>query len=299
MELKWLKDFVALAENGSFSKAAEARFVTQPAFSRRIRSLENWLGVPLVDRNQYPTTLTRVGAEFVVEAKRMIADTYSTRDRLRLHDEQRQSLQFFAQHSLAVSFFPPWVQSVESLFGDTLVRLQTGNLHDVLDAFLAGMGDFLLCFSSPVTISQLQREDIEALQVGSDRLIPVSAVDAAGEPCHAPVAGHRLKLLTYPQDSFLGELVKSECLPRMQPELNYQPMFENALAEGLKALTLQGQGAAWLPESLVRQELDAGQLVELGSPMVAVDLKILLYRFRQARTPAVDAFWRALPVRDI
>ncbi|MCT7654667.1 LysR family transcriptional regulator [Oceanimonas sp. NS1] len=44
MELKWLKDFVALNEHGSFSKAAEARFVTQPAFSRRIRSLENWLG---------------------------------------------------------------------------------------------------------------------------------------------------------------------------------------------------------------------------------------------------------------
>ena len=40
MELKWLEDFVALAENGSFSKAAKARYVTQPAFSRRIRALE-------------------------------------------------------------------------------------------------------------------------------------------------------------------------------------------------------------------------------------------------------------------
>ncbi|WP_315980356.1 LysR family transcriptional regulator [Aliamphritea spongicola] len=44
MELKWLIDFTALVEHGSFSKAAESRFVTQPAFSRRIRSLENWLG---------------------------------------------------------------------------------------------------------------------------------------------------------------------------------------------------------------------------------------------------------------
>ncbi|MCT7654029.1 LysR family transcriptional regulator [Oceanimonas sp. NS1] len=58
METKWLHDFIALSEQGSFSRAAESRFVTQPAFSRRIRSLENWLGVALVCRNRYPLELT-------------------------------------------------------------------------------------------------------------------------------------------------------------------------------------------------------------------------------------------------
>ena len=40
MESKWLEDFISLAETRSFSRAAEARHVTQPAFSRLIRSLE-------------------------------------------------------------------------------------------------------------------------------------------------------------------------------------------------------------------------------------------------------------------
>jgi len=44
MELKWLEDFVSLAETHSFSRSAELRHVTQPAFSRRIQALEAWLG---------------------------------------------------------------------------------------------------------------------------------------------------------------------------------------------------------------------------------------------------------------
>ncbi len=61
MELKWLEDFVCLANIGSFWKASEQRHVSQPAFSRRIRALEDWLGVTLIDRSSYPVTLTRTG----------------------------------------------------------------------------------------------------------------------------------------------------------------------------------------------------------------------------------------------
>ena len=42
METKWLEDFVSLAETRSFSRSAQLRHVTQPAFSRRIQSLEAW-----------------------------------------------------------------------------------------------------------------------------------------------------------------------------------------------------------------------------------------------------------------
>ncbi len=58
MALKWLEDFMALAELGGFSKAAEARNVTQPAFGCRIRALEHWLGAALIDRSSHPPELT-------------------------------------------------------------------------------------------------------------------------------------------------------------------------------------------------------------------------------------------------
>jgi DNA-binding transcriptional LysR family regulator len=61
METKWLEDFISLAETRSFSRSASLRHVTQPAFSRRIQSLEAWAGTDLIDRSAYPTRLTPAG----------------------------------------------------------------------------------------------------------------------------------------------------------------------------------------------------------------------------------------------
>ena len=63
MQLKWLEDFVALAQERSFTRAAELRHVTHPAFGRRIKALESWLGVALVNRGMgvslVPQSLSR------------------------------------------------------------------------------------------------------------------------------------------------------------------------------------------------------------------------------------------------
>ena len=64
MDLDWLKDFLALAQEKNFSRAADARHVTQPAFSRRIRALEDWMGTPLFERSAQGATLTPAGAYF-------------------------------------------------------------------------------------------------------------------------------------------------------------------------------------------------------------------------------------------
>ena len=68
METKWLEDFVSLAETRSFSRSAQLRHVTQPAFSRRIQSLEAWAGTDLVDRSAYPTRLTAAGETLHAQA---------------------------------------------------------------------------------------------------------------------------------------------------------------------------------------------------------------------------------------
>ena len=73
MNLVWLEDFVTLASTGSFSRAAEERHMTQPAFSRRVRALEDWLGVVLVDRTTHPATLTEAGEWFRSVAQDLLA----------------------------------------------------------------------------------------------------------------------------------------------------------------------------------------------------------------------------------
>jgi DNA-binding transcriptional LysR family regulator len=73
MQLKWLDDLLAIAEWKNFSRAAEVRCVTQSALSRRIRSLEEWVGVKLVDRGTYPVQLTAAGITFCEESRDALA----------------------------------------------------------------------------------------------------------------------------------------------------------------------------------------------------------------------------------
>jgi DNA-binding transcriptional LysR family regulator len=69
MDTKWFEDLIAVASTGSLALAARKRHVTQPAFGRRIRALEAWAGMPLVDRSRRPIQLTEAGRKLVAQAQ--------------------------------------------------------------------------------------------------------------------------------------------------------------------------------------------------------------------------------------
>ena len=72
MDLRRLEIFVKVAELGSFSRAAEALFLTQPTVSEHVRALEDELGVQLLDRLGRGTTPTRAGTLLLGYALRML-----------------------------------------------------------------------------------------------------------------------------------------------------------------------------------------------------------------------------------
>jgi DNA-binding transcriptional LysR family regulator len=72
MDLRRLEIFVKVAELGSFSRAAEALFLTQPTVSEHVRALEDSLGVQLLDRLGRSTTPTRAGTLLLGYARRML-----------------------------------------------------------------------------------------------------------------------------------------------------------------------------------------------------------------------------------
>jgi len=294
LELKWLEDYLALAKNGSFSKAAESRFVTQPAFSRRIRALENWLGVGLVDRTKYPTSFTEAGSEFLEHAETLKTQIYSSREQLKSLVSDQAEIVIMSQHAIAVSFLPNWLHDNESLLGGALIEVNAGNLHDSLESFMAGAGNFLLCFSSPDIYKQLERTDIESIQVGSDQLIPVTGVKSNGQAIYTLSSNEGLRLLSYPKDSFFGRLITRECMPQFGNEYAIHKVYESALAEGLKALVMEGYGIAWLPKSLIAKELDEGQMLILETLCIPINLQINLYRFKGGTSELANTFWDRL-----
>lgn len=74
MTLVQLRHLIALAETGSFSRAAQAQFLTQPALSRSIRALEDELGMPLFDRVGRRIELTAFGRATLERARLLVTD---------------------------------------------------------------------------------------------------------------------------------------------------------------------------------------------------------------------------------
>ena len=117
METKWLKDFVNRFETRSFSRSAQLRHVTQPAFSRRIQALEAWAGVDLVDRSNYPTRLTPAGEIVHAQTLEILVALQSARNLMRSHRASGQDvIEFVIPHTLTFTFFPHWLMALRGRF---------------------------------------------------------------------------------------------------------------------------------------------------------------------------------------
>ncbi|HEY0185801.1 MAG TPA: LysR family transcriptional regulator [Rhodopila sp.] len=125
MELKWLEGSVTLAETSRFSRVAERRNVTQPAFSRRIKQLEAWLGATLISRATMPAELTPAGRNFLPVVQEAIRTFHAARKTLRPAAEAGM-VRFAALHTLTVTFFPDWLRRL----GEDMPDLRTSPIPD-------------------------------------------------------------------------------------------------------------------------------------------------------------------------
>ena len=291
MDLKWVEDFLCLARLGSFSRAAAERHVTQSAFSRRIMSLENWLGAPLLDRGAYPVKLTDAGREFLPVAAELARHLYDAKAAARRGRKKgERTVTLAAQHSLSLHFFGAWASAIEARVGPLDFRIIADNYYGAAQSLRDGGSDFLLCFTHP-EFAAMPRGVFHEVLVGSDCLIPVSAsrgrrpVFALPGRQNAPVP-----YLAHGPDAFLGKvtdliLSRAPCFLRL--------CYENAFSEALKVMALAGRGVAWLPESAARENLAKGELTRVGGAKWRGRLDIRLFRAHDSTSPLCDDIWRA------
>jgi DNA-binding transcriptional LysR family regulator len=186
MELKWLEDFASVARTGSFSRSVDERHVTQSAFSRRIQALETWLGVALIDRSTYPTTLTAAGREFRETAEEAVRMLHGNRAALQASARpSKQTVAVAALHTLALTFFPRWLRQIEAHTGPLGSRLLPDDFHNCIQAVAEGGYDFLLTFHHPSVPILLDPEQFPHRIVGADSLVAVSsaALTDGGQRC--------------------------------------------------------------------------------------------------------------------
>lgn len=277
METKWLEDFVSLAETHSFSRSAQLRHVTQPAFSRRIQALEAWAGADLVDRSSYPTRLTPAGETLYAQSLEVLQALQTTRAMLRGHATAAQDvIEFAVPHTLAFTFFPAWVSGLRAAFGPIKSRLIALNVHDAVMRLVEGSCDVLIAYHHPSQPNQLDAKRYEMVVLGQELVVPYVKPDAQGKPLFEMPGrvGRKLPFLAYAQGAYLGQMVEL-ILKRSSAPIHLDRVYETDMAEGLKAMALEGHGIAFLPMSAVQKELRAKKLVSAAPPELR-DLQITM-----------------------
>lgn len=278
MDLKWLEDMLLLIEEGSFSRAAQRRHLTQPAFSRRIKALEDWYGVSLVDRSRNPIVINEAARACVGEVRALVSRVHELRSRVRAEAGARHRISFGAQHTLAVSVFPALIQMINADIERVSYRLRSANKEQCLSMFLRGETDFLLCYETESQPTDIPFPAAEApLKLGREVLIPVVGgsllyqLDDSGRP-HDPVP-----LLAYPETSFLGQALTNGCLESLSRQHEVDRVCESAFSAGVKEMVLGGMGLAWLPSGLVMRDIEAGRMVNLVEHYGQCELDVMLY----------------------
>ena len=296
MELKWLEDFAALVRTGNFSRAAQERHITQPAYSRRIRALEYWLGVTLFDRSSFPVKLTLAGEEFLPKAQALIADINLVRQDLRLiHAQDTTSVRIVTLHTLSISLLPIIVRDFAQSNPDASISIlpSVQGIEQYFEALVTGVADIILTYDTGHTV--LDTETLSQLtlyEVGKHRMLPVASPDLrATLPISWLDVDEPLPLLAYSSFSFSDRVV--------QPVLasfpgRFRKVFESPLSESLRRVALEGTGVAWLPENLIKQDLKAGALVALDGDALRPEVSIKAYRSRATRSVLVQAAWDTL-----
>ena len=297
VETKWLEDFVSLAETRSFSRSAQLRHVTQPAFSRRIQALEAWAGADLVDRSCYPTRLTSAGETLHAQALEILGALQSARNLMRSHRASGQDvIEFAVPHTLAFTFFPHWLMALRSRFASVKTRLIALNVHDAVLRLTESGCDLLIAYHHPSQPLQLSPDRYDMLSLGHETLAAYAKADAQGQPLfRLGAGGSPTPLLAYASGAYMGHMVE-QIIRQLPVPPSLETTYETDMAEGLKAMALEGHGLAFLPASSVRQEIKSRRLVCASAPGVGeLTMEVRIYRERPAGArhpkPAAQALW--------
>lgn len=293
MQFKWLEDLLCLAQTGSLTRAADSRHVTHPAFGRRIRALESWVGVPLIDRTAFPTRLTPAGALFLEAAREAVDCLHEARAAARkMYGADESLLEVATGKTLSRIFLPGWLVALQEETGPFRVRLHTTSMHEAAAQLIQRNVDLLCCYFHPAVQFYLDEEVFEHATIKQERLIPVCAPE--GKKPRYPLSGKG----PIPYLAFTPELTQGRILSHFLAESPLSeklvPAHESDIADALQELAARGAGLAWLPETLVAADLISGRLVRAAGAEAEIAFEIRVYRAADNHKPLLDRLWEAL-----
>ena len=277
MQFQWLDDVLVLLEEGNLSRAATRRNITQPAFSRRIQSFEDWLGVSVLDRKKNSIEISDALISNEEEIRALMTRLRELRTKIAHFEKSRMTVTLAAQHAPMCSTFPDMALRAKTELPGLQFRLRAGNLNECVSLFLRGDTRMLLCYETE-NVAPLQfGPDIKRGVWGNDYLVPVVGgalryivTDFGDVPTNTPA-------IVYPEDSYFGQVLRKNDRPFGVPGSSGHTFSVSAFSSGTRELVLKGLGIGWLPFSMAYREIESGDLISLSNRYGQEALQVAIY----------------------
>lgn len=280
MLLAQIEAFVETARRGSVSRAAEALFVTQPALTARIKSLERQLGTELFVRTGRGVRLSEPGRSFLPYAQRAIGAVAEGRQLLA--DVSRGGagqLALGAAPAVGTYVLPAVLQRFHAAYPNVQLSVRTGHSEEVLDLVLREEVEVGL-------VRALRHTEIQSVPLYEDELVLVTTPEHpfAARPGIVVEELGGEQLILFDRTSSYHDLTSS-----FFREAGVAPrgVMEVDNIDATKKMVRQGLGVALLPYTAVAEELAAGALAAVPiADATPARRRIVAIRRRDAGRPS-------------
>lgn len=285
MTSEQIQTFLAVVRRGTFTKAAEELFLTQPAVSQKIQLLEKQLGATLFERVGKNLKLNQAGQRFLQYAQSLTRDTETLyRDLQILTETPMDSFVIGAIQSVGTYALPPMIARFKALHPLIRVGLEIGNTEELVDKMMLGVVDLAIVDTELPRLRTYQREFL--LEEAIVLVVP---------PEH-PLSGNRLTLeelyqtpLIMRQRSSRTRFILESELQRLGVDLKrLQVAYEFDNIEAIKQSVAAGLGCAFLPLDVITQFLRL-RVVAKANWEYSLGRKIWLYT-KKTEGVAIQAF---------
>ena len=266
MNIENIEAFIYVCQLGSFNKAAEALYLTQPSVTARIQSLEREINIKLFHRNGNKISLTEKGEYFFPHAQKI----------LQSYQEAKYGLQQVAipydlvigsALSISNNILPEILPDFKSEFKDVKIKIVTGHSQDILQKVINKEVDFGI-------VRTETHPQVESIRLYNDPIglfVPRNHILLKEENVTIEhVSKQPLIFFDYGSMDWLmiHRLFSSN-------DVNPTISLEVDNMETAKNLVIQGMGISFLPEHCVKQALENGELIRVEmAPPVKINISI-------------------------
>lgn len=290
MNLKQLEVFLAVAESGSFSRGAEASYLTQSTVSQHIRALEAELEMRLLDRTPRGAQLTEAGKLLFLHARRIVNEVGDTRSAIaRFRGIEDVSLTVGASSIPGIYLLPRLLPVLRRLHPGLHLTVLQGDSREITDRVIGEEIEL------GVIGSRFEVDSGDFAPVGTDRIILVAGMGHPwfDQPVATPCELRNQGLIFREQGSGTGKTVNDALSAAGIDPAGLQVTVRLGSNEAIKNAVAAGIGISFVPEISVRRELEQGELREVQvSGLEILRQFFLVTRTGRELSPAGAAFAR-------